>query len=96
MQLGHKTGSYFVHGPKEVQTFLTHLAVDRNVSSSSQNQALNAIVFLYKHVLQMKLGDFSSALRARRSEYLPVVLTEGEINLLLTCMPTTTHKLISV
>ena len=85
-----------MHGPKEVQTFLTHLAVDRNVSSSSQNQALNAIVFLYKHVLQMKLGDFSSALRARRSEYLPVVLTEGEINLLLTCMPTTTHKLISV
>jgi len=52
-------------GSKEVQAFLTHLAVDRKVASSTQNQALNAIVFLYKHVLQMKLGDFSSALRGR-------------------------------
>jgi len=82
-------------GAKEVQVFLTHLAVDRNVASSTQNQALNGIVFLYKHVLKTELGDFSSAVRAKRSQYLPVVLTEGEVHLLLTCMPPTQHKLIS-
>jgi len=82
-------------GAREIQTFLTHLAVDRKVAASTQNQALNAIVFLYTHVLKIELGDFSSAVRAKRSQYLPVVLTEGEVHLLLTCMPPTQHKLIS-
>ncbi len=51
---------------EHVQRFLTHLAIDRKVTASTQNQALNAIVFLYKHVLMIELGDFSSAVRAKR------------------------------
>jgi integron integrase len=82
-------------GAKEVQDFLTHLAVERNVAASTQNQALNAIVFLYAHVLKLELGDFSSAVRAKRSQYLPVVLTKGEVHLVLTLLPPTQHKLIA-
>src|SRR5262245_25977632 len=52
-------------GAGDVEAFLTHLAVDRRVSASTQNQALNAIVFLYRDVLEQPLGDFS-ALRAVR------------------------------
>ena len=46
-------------GANEVHAFLSHLAVEGDVAASTQNQALNAIVFLYKHVLKIELGDFS-------------------------------------
>ena len=60
------TGFIFFHnkrhptemGTSEVNSFLTHLAVKENVAASTQNQALCAIVFLYKHVLKQELGDF--------------------------------------
>jgi len=78
-----------------VQTFLTHLAVERKLSASAQNKALNAIVLLYKHVLHRPLGDFSNTVRAKMPQNLPVVLTKGEINLLLKCLPKTTHGLIA-
>lgn len=45
-------------GEKEICRFVSHLAVNRRVAASTQNQALNAIVFLYKQVLRMELGDF--------------------------------------
>ena len=45
-------------GEKEVSQFISHLATDKNVAASTQNQALNAIVFLYKQVLNVDLGDF--------------------------------------
>ena len=68
---------------------------DQRVAASTQNQALNAIVFLYKRVLNQDPGDFSQTLRAKRSERLwPVVLTQGEVHLILTCLPKTTHGLI--
>jgi hypothetical protein len=44
-------------GPLEVRTFLTHLAVDRDLAAATRNQALNALVFLYKRVLEQPLGD---------------------------------------
>src|SRR5216683_2683235 len=47
-------------GAPDVERFLSHLAVERHVSSSTQNQALNALVFLYRAVLQLDLGDFSA------------------------------------
>src|SRR5262245_58150956 len=47
-------------GALDVERFLTHLAVERHVSSSTQNQALNALVFLYRAVLHMDLGDFKA------------------------------------
>jgi integron integrase len=79
---------------RHIQAFLTDLAVVRHVAASTQNQALNAIVFLYRHVLRKDPGDFSNAVRAKTPERLPVVLTQGEVNLVLQCLPKTTHGLI--
>ncbi len=64
-------------GAREVQSFLCYLAVNQRVSASTQNQALNALVFLYKHVLKKELGVID-AIRARRPKRLPVVLTREE------------------
>lgn len=70
-------------GRPEVSAFLTHLAVDRNVSAATQNQALNALVFLYRHVLGAPIGELHTVVRARRAERLPVVLTPTEVGLIL-------------
>jgi integrase len=66
-------------GPAEVHSFLTHLAANRNVAVSTQNQALNAVVFLYKQVLHQPLGDFSEAVRASKPRRVPVVLSREEV-----------------
>ena len=66
----------------EVTSFLTHLAAQRDVSASTQRQALCAILFLYKHVLDIELGDLDIA-RARRRRRLPVVMTPQEVRQLL-------------
>ena len=58
---------------KEIAQFISHLATDRRVASSTQNQALNAIVFLYKRVLNIELGDFGHMERAKKPEKLPTV-----------------------
>jgi integrase len=63
----------------EVVEYLTHLAVNRRVSASTQNQALNALVFLYKHVLRHPLGSLAGAARAKHEPRLPVVFTHEEI-----------------
>lgn len=69
-------------GAEDVTAFLTHLAVNRSVSASTQNQALNALVFLYREVLGIKL-DGIDAKRAKVSRRLPVVLTREEMAALL-------------
>ena len=69
-------------GPAEVEAFLTHLAVNRNVSASTQNQALNALVFLYREVLEMPIEGLD-AMRARPKRNLPVVLAVEEVRVLL-------------
>jgi len=66
----------------EVEQFLTYLAVDGHVSASSQNQALNALLFFYGQVLEIDLGKLD-AVRARRGKRLPVVLTPEEVRLVL-------------
>ena len=63
----------------KVRGFLTHLARERTVSASTQNQALNAIVFLYRYVLQDDIGDFSGFHPARRPRRLPVVLSRDRM-----------------
>jgi hypothetical protein len=73
-------------GKEEIKSFLTHLAVDKNVAAATQNQALNAILFLdrevlkieflYREVLKIELGNISEYLRAKRSKGLPTVLTK--------------------
>lgn len=70
-------------GPAEVETFLTHLAVKGQVSASTQNQALNAIVFLYRQVLQRELGWLENVERAKRPVRLPVVFTRAEVKAVL-------------
>ncbi|MFM6410028.1 MAG: site-specific integrase, partial [Microcystis sp.] len=63
-------------GGEEIRAFLTHLAVDKNVAAATQNQALNAILFLYREVLKIELENIGAYLRAKRSKHLPTVLTK--------------------
>ena len=69
-------------GAAEVETFLTHLAVDGHVAASTQNQALAALLFLYQQVMQIDIGRLD-AVRARRPQRLPVVLSRAEVDALL-------------
>ena len=73
-------------GEREISQYISYLAVKRNVAASTQNQALNAIVFLYKQVLNRDLGDFGNMERAKRPKRLPTVLTKNEADLVLTVM----------
>jgi len=70
-------------GEQEITQYLTHLAMEDNVAASTQNQALCAIVFLYKHVLNQKMGEFSNIVWAKRPKRLPVVLTRDEVKEIL-------------
>jgi len=70
-------------GAGEIQAFLKDLAIERQVSASTQNQALNAIVFLYKKLLKRDPGDFSQTPRARRGLRLPVVGSREEVKAVL-------------
>jgi len=66
-------------GKPEVESFLSHLALDRGVSASTQNQAFSAIVLLYKQVLNIDFDLDIRASRARKSKRLPVVLNRKEV-----------------
>ena len=68
---------------EHVVQFLTDLAVKRRVSPSTQNQALNALVFMYKHQLRRPLGDITKSIRAKPKQRLPVVLSRDEVLSLL-------------
>jgi len=69
-------------GVAEIQAFLTHLAVDRGVAPSTQNQAKAALLFLYRHLLNLELPWLSEVVQAKRQPRLPVVLTIGEVRTL--------------
>jgi len=81
-------------GASEVRAFLGDLAVRGGVASSTQNQALNALVFLYKHVLGIELDALDNLERARRPVRVPVVLSSEEVRKLLDAM-TGTHQLMA-
>ena len=66
-------------GESKIEAFLTHLAVDEQVASATQNQAMNALVFLYKRVLQQPLNEVINAVRSERKIHVPVVLTRDEV-----------------
>lgn len=66
-------------GIKEVEEFLSNLAVRESASASTQNQALSALLFLYKHVLDQPIDSPVKALRAKRYDYIPAVLTIDEV-----------------
>lgn len=67
----------------EINTFLTHLAVKEKVRASTQNQALSALLFLYRHVIGREVGDLGKVIRARKSTHLPVVMTRDEVKAVL-------------
>jgi site-specific recombinase XerD len=66
-------------GSQEIEEFLTHLAINENVAASTQNQAFYAVLFLYKQVLKQDLDLKVDAVRAKKSNYLPTVLTKDEV-----------------
>ena len=70
-------------GADAVRDFLSHLAVDRRVAASTQNQALAALVFLYGRVLRLPLPRVDGVTPARRSRYVPVVLSVREVKSVL-------------
>lgn len=76
-------------GGKEVESFLTHLATAGNVSSSTQNQALSALLFLYREVLGINLPWMDNVIRAKKPRRLPTVLTGNEVSTVLERMPGT-------
>lgn len=73
-------------GKAEIEAYLTYLAQDRKVAAATQNQAFNAILFLYRNVLRVELDGAINAVRARRPARLPTVLTREEVHLVLDAM----------
>lgn len=83
-------------GAKEVTAYLQTLAVERNVAASTQNQALNALVFFFTQALEQPLGDLGIFSRAKRPKRLPIVLSREEVALLLNGMTGTHHLMASL
>ena len=81
-------------GAEHVTAFLSSLATDRRVSAATQNQALSALLFLYKEVLAIELPWLGEIARAKRPRHLPVVLTQAEAHALLSKMEGT-HALMA-
>lgn len=77
-------------GAAEVEAFLTYLAVERQVSASTQNQAKAALLYLYKELLQIQLPWLDEVVQAKAAKRLPVVLTPSEVRDLLLHMSGTT------
>ena len=73
--------------PKHVKRFLTYLDVERKVASSTQNQAFNALLFLYREVLGKEFGDFRNTIREKKGRRVPVVLSKDEIKQVFTHIP---------
>ena len=74
-------------GEPEVTAFLTHLAAVERISASTQNQAFNALLFLYRHVLGKDFGVLDGVQRAKRRPRVPVVLSQPEVTRLLAAVP---------
>jgi integron integrase len=70
-------------GAKDVSSFLSYLAIERHVSASTQNQALSAILFLYREVLEQEIDWITDAIRAQKPKRLPVVFTKEEAQAVL-------------
>jgi len=81
-------------GKSETEAFLSHLATHRKVAASTQRQALNALVFLYKHVLDKPIGDNIAPVKAKKRRRPPVVMTKTEVRQVLNQMKGT-HLLMA-
>jgi len=87
--------SLLVEPEKKVEDFLTHLAVQANVAASTQNQAFNALVFLYKQVLKQPLEGVDAA-RTSKEKRVPVVLTREEVKLVLAFLEGTSDLVVKL
>ena len=83
-------------GAAQVEAFLTHLAVERNVSASTQNQAKSALLYLYKEVLGVELPWLDNVTQAKVPQRLPVVLTQAEVQAVLSRMDGTMWLIASL
>ena len=83
-------------GAEQVEAFLTHLAVERNVSASTQNQAKSALLYLYKEVLGINLPWLDNVTQAKVPKRLPVVLTQAEVQAVLSRMDGTMWLIASL
>ena len=77
----NKEPSYLT--PMDVKAFLNYLAIDRRVAASTQNQAFNALLFLFRHILRRDFGDHRDTVRAKSKPYIPVVLSRQEVDAVL-------------
>lgn len=73
-------------GKAEIESFLSHLVLQRNVASSTQNQAFNAILFLYDQVLEVKMPEEIQSIRSKKPVRVPTVMTHKEINKMIAAM----------
>ena len=92
LDLGHHAGDQ----QAQVEAFLSHLATDARVAASTQNQALSALLFLYREVLQVDLPWMDGVVRAKRPKHVPVVLTENEMRALLAQLDGTRWLVVSL
>ena len=83
-------------GADEIRAFLSHLAVHLHVAASTQNVALNALLFLYRHVLRQDFPEIGELERAKRPRRLPTVLTREEVTAMLTQLRGTHHLMASL
>jgi site-specific recombinase XerD len=82
LQTFTKSKDYQLLSEKDVIAFLSYLVVEKQVSASSQNQAFNALLFLFKQVLKKEFGEINGVVRAKRKTYIPTVLSRNEIDLI--------------
>ena len=80
-------------GADEIRAYINHLAVKDNVSSSTQNQALQAILFLYKNILKQEIGWINEIEKVARTKHIPVVFSKAEAKLVLENMNGVLHRL---
>jgi len=83
-------------GEHKIEQFLTHLAVDRDIAPSTQNQAMNALVFLYKKVLKTPLDKEINAVRAKKKVTVPVVMTREEVRQVIKFMEGTPQLIVKL
>lgn len=83
-------------GNEHIAEFLTHLATKKQVSGTTQTQALNALAFLYKQVLNLEIGDLDYLRNVRRFKNIPTVLSREEVKLILTQMRGTAYMMASL
>ena len=85
-----------INGAAKIEAFLTHLAVDKALSPSTQNQAMNALVFLHKHILKRPLDGNINAVRAMKKVNIPVVMTREEVACVITLMEGTPQLVVKL